>query len=205
MSDSLRSHGLQHAKPPCPSPTPRAYSNSCPLSGWCYLTISSSVIPFSSWLQSFPASGSFQINWFFAPGSQSVGDSPSASVLPVNIKVWFPLFIFFNFILFLNFTILYWFCQISKWIRHRYTCVPHPEPSSLLPPPSPYHPSGSSHCTSPKHPVLCIEPGQATRFIYDIIHISMPFSQIIPPSPFPTESKRLFYISVSLLLSRIHS
>ena len=113
------------------------------------------------------------------------------------------LFFFFNFILFLNFTIFYWFCQISKWIRHRYTCVPHREPSTLLPPPSPYHPSGSSQCTSPKHPVSCIEPGLVTHSIYDIIHISMPFSQIIPLSPSPTESKRLFYASVSLLLSRI--
>ena len=73
----------------------------------------------------------------------------------------------------------------------------------LLPPPSTYHPSGSSHCTSPKHPVSCIKPGLETHFIYDIIHISMPFSQIIPPSPSPTESKRLFYTLVSLLLSRI--
>ena len=74
---------------------------------------------------------------------------------------------------------------------------------TLLPPPSPYHPSGSSQCTSPKHPVSCIEPGLVTRFIYDILHVSMPFSQIVPPSPSPTESKRLFYTSVSLLLSRI--
>jgi len=73
----------------------------------------------------------------------------------------------------------------------------------LNPPPSPYHPSGSSQCTSPKHPVSCIEPGLATHFIYDSIHVSMPFSQIIPPSPSPTESKRLFYTSVSLWLSRI--
>ena len=79
-----------------------------------------------------------------------------------------------------------------------YTCSP-----SLPPPLFPYHPSESSQCTSPKHPVSCIEPGLATRFIYDIIRISMPFSQIIPPSPSPTESKRLFYTSVSLLLSRI--
>ena len=71
-----------------------------------------------------------------------------------------------------------------------------------LPPPSPYHPSGSSQCTSPKHPVSCIEPGLVIRFLY-IIHVSMPFSQIILPSPSPTESKRLFYTSVSLLLSRI--
>ena len=68
-------------------------------------------------------------------------------------------------------------------------------------PPSPYHPSGSSQCTSPKHPVSCIEPGLAIRFIYDVIHVSMPFSQIIPPSLSPTESKRLFYTSVSLLMS----
>ena len=74
---------------------------------------------------------------------------------------------------------------------------------TLLPPPSPYHPSGASQGTSPKHPVTCNEPGLATCFIYDIIHISMPLSQIIPPSPSPTESKRLFYTSVFLLLSRI--
>ena len=108
-------------------------------------------------------------------------------------------FIFFSvFFFFFNFTILYWFCHISTWIHHRYTSW------TLLPPPSPYHPSGSSQCTSPKHPVSCIEPGLATRFIYDIIHVSMPFSQIIPPSPSPTESKRLFYTSVSLLLSHMH-
>ena len=80
---------------------------------------------------------------------------------------------------------------------------PHSPSWTLLPPPSPYHPSGSSQCTSPKHPVSCIEPGLASRFIHDILHVSMPFSQIFPPSPSPTESKRLFYTSVSLLLSRI--
>ena len=79
-----------------------------------------------------------------------------------------------------------------------YTCSPSWTP---LPPPSLYHPSGLSQCTSTKHPVSCIEPGLAIRYLYDIIHVSMPFSQIIPPSPSPTESKRLFY--VSLLLSRI--
>jgi len=72
-----------------------------------------------------------------------------------------------------------------------YTCYPYWTP---LPPPSMYHPSGSSQCTSPKHPVSCNEPGLEIHFIYDIIHVSMPFSQIIPPSPSPTESKRLFYI-----------
>ena len=80
-----------------------------------------------------------------------------------------------------------------------YMCSPS---WTLLLPPSPYHSSGSSKCTSPKHPVSCIKPGLATRFIYDI-RISMPFSQIIPPSPSPTKSKRLFYTSVSLSLSRI--
>ena len=88
MSRSLQPHGMQHARPPCPSPNPGAYSNSCPLSWWCHPTISSSVIPFSSHLQSFPASGSFPIKQFFASGGQSIGDS--ASVLPKNIQDWFP-------------------------------------------------------------------------------------------------------------------
>ena len=79
-----------------------------------------------------------------------------------------------------------------------YMCSP---PWTLLPPPYPYHPSGSSQCSSPKHPVSCIEPGLPAHFIHDILHVSMPFSQIFPPSPSPTESIRLFYTSVSLLLS----
>ena len=91
MSDSLRPHRLQHARLPCPSPTPRACSNSCPLSRWCHPTISSSVVPFSSCLQSFPASGSFTMSQFFASGSQRNGVSASASVLPINIQDWFPL------------------------------------------------------------------------------------------------------------------
>ena len=91
VSDSLRPHGLQHAKPPCPSPTPGAYSNSCTLSRWCDPTISSSVIPFSSCLQSFPTSGSFQMSQLFTGGGQSIGVSASASVLPMNIQDWFPL------------------------------------------------------------------------------------------------------------------
>ena len=91
MSNSLRPHALQHARLPCPSPTPGAYSNSYPFSRWCHPTISSSVIPFSSHLQFFPASGSFQISRFFASGGQSMGDSASASVLPMNIQDWFPL------------------------------------------------------------------------------------------------------------------
>ena len=80
-----------------------------------------------------------------------------------------------------------------------YPCSPS---WTLLPPPSPYPPSGSSQCTSPKHPALCIEPGLVTHLIHDITHVSMPFSQISPPSPSPTESTRLIYTSVSLLLSR---
>ena len=81
-----------------------------------------------------------------------------------------------------------------------YTCSPSWIP---LPPPSPYHPFMSSQCTSPEHPISCIEPGLTTHFTYDIIHVSIPFSQILPPSPSPTESIRLFYTSVSLLLSLI--
>ena len=83
MSDSLRPHGLQHAKPPCPSPTPRANPNSCPLSRGCHPTISSSVVPFSSCLQSFPASGSFQMSQFFTSGGQNVG-SLSFNISPSN-------------------------------------------------------------------------------------------------------------------------
>ena len=91
MSDSLRPHGLPHSRPLCPSPIPRVYSTSCPLSRWCHPAISSSVIPFSSHPQSFPASGPFQMNQFFPSGGQSIGVSASTSVLPMNIQNWFPL------------------------------------------------------------------------------------------------------------------
>ena len=91
MSDSLQSHGPQNARLPCPSPSPRVYSNSCPLSWWCHPTISSSVVPFSSCLQSFPASGSFPMSQLFTSGSQSIGASASALVLPMNIQGWFAL------------------------------------------------------------------------------------------------------------------
>jgi len=90
VSHSLWPHGPQHARPPCPSETPRVYLNSCPLNIWCHPTISSSVVPFSSRLQSFPASGSFQMSQFFASGGQSIEVSASASVLPMNIQDWFP-------------------------------------------------------------------------------------------------------------------
>ena len=87
MSDSLRPHGMQHARPPCPSPAPGVYENSCPLSRWCHPTISSSVIPFSR-LQFFRV---FPVSQFFASGGQSIGVSASVSVLPMNIQGWFPL------------------------------------------------------------------------------------------------------------------
>ena len=91
LSNSLQPHGLQHTRLPCPSPSPRALWNSCPLSWWYHTTILSSVVLFSSRLQSFPASGSFPVRQFFASGGQSIGASASASVLPMNIQDWFPL------------------------------------------------------------------------------------------------------------------
>ena len=89
VSNYLWPHKLQHARPPCPSPTPGVHPNPCPLSRWCHPTISSSVIPFSSCLQSFPASASFPVSQFFTSGSQSIG--AATSVLPMNIQGWFPL------------------------------------------------------------------------------------------------------------------
>ena len=91
LSDSLRSHERQHARPPCPSPTPEVHPNPCPLSQWCHPTISSSVVPFSSCPQSFPALGSFQMSQLFTSGGQSTGVSASTSVLPVNTQDWSPL------------------------------------------------------------------------------------------------------------------
>ena len=90
MSDSLRPHKPRHARPPCPSPTPGAFSNSRASSQWCHTIISSSVVPFSC-LQSFPASGFFLMSQLFPSGGQSIGASASASVLPMNIQAWFPL------------------------------------------------------------------------------------------------------------------
>ena len=91
MSDSLRPHEPQHARPPCPSPTPRVYPNLCPLCWWCHPTISYSVILFSLCPQSFPASGSFQMSELFSSGGQSIGISASTSVLPMNTQDWSPL------------------------------------------------------------------------------------------------------------------
>ena len=91
MSDSLWPHEPQHIRPPCPSPTPRVHPNPCPLSQWCHPAISSSVVPFSSCPQSFPAAGSFQMSQLFTSGSQSIGVSASTSVLPMNTQDPFPL------------------------------------------------------------------------------------------------------------------
>jgi len=109
----------------------------------------------------------------------------------------------FSFLFFLSFFIFIFLHNCISFAKYQNesTTGIHVFPI-LNPPPSPYHPSGSSQCTSPKHPVSCIEPGLAARFIHDILHVSMPVSQIFPPSPSPTESIRLFSISVSLLLSR---
>ena len=107
-------------------------------------------------------------------------------------------YFFFNFILLYNTVLVLRYINMNP--PRVYTCSQSWTP---LPPPSPYHLSGSSQCTSPKHPVSCIEPRLVIHFLLDIIHVSMPFSQIIPPCPSPTRSKSLFYASVSLLLSCI--
>ena len=91
VTSNSATHELQHARPPCPSPTPGVYTNSCPLSWWCHPTISSPIIPFSSHIQSFPTSGSFRMSQFSTSGGQSIGVSASASVLPMDIQDWFPL------------------------------------------------------------------------------------------------------------------
>ena len=122
------------------------------------------------------------------------GDPTSPSVF-----VCLFVFIFFYFI-FKLYKIVLVLPNIKMNPPQVYMCSPSWTP---CPPPSPYHPSGSSQCTSPKRPASCIEPGLATHFIHDILNVSMPFSQIFPPSPSPTESVRLCYTSVSLLLSRI--
>ena len=122
--------------------------------------------------------------------------------LNIELKPTFSLSSFFFFLILLYFTLQY--CIGFAIHQHESATGLHCSQFwTPLPPPSPQHLSGSYPCTSPKHPVSCIEPGLVIRFTYDIIHVSMPFSQIIPPSPSPTESKRLFFISVSLLLSHI--
>ena len=112
----------------------------------------------------------------------------------------FKIYLLYLLLLFLLYNIVLVLPYINMNLPRVYMCSPSWTP---LPPPSLYHPPGSSQCTSPKHPVSCVKPGLVIHFTYNIIHVSMPFSQIIPPSPSPTESKRLFYTSVSLLLSPI--
>ena len=120
-------------------------------------------------------------------------------VLPPCVSFFFPQEVYFYFFIYFFFFLLYDIVLVLPYISMNppqvYTCS---QSWTFLPPPSPYHLSGSSQCTSTKHPVSCIEPRLAICFSYDIIHVSMPFSQIIPPSPSPTESKRQFYTSVSL-------
>ena len=116
LSDSSQPHGMQHARPPCPSPTSGVYSNSSPLSWWCHPTISSSVVPFSSCLQSFPASGSFPVSQLFPSDGQSIGVSASASVLPMSTQDWFS---------------LEWTCWISLHPRDSQESSPTPQFKSI--------------------------------------------------------------------------
>ena len=116
VSDLLQPHELQHVRLPCPSPTPRACSNSCALSQWCYSTILSFVVPFSSCLQSFPASGSFPMSQFFASGDQNIGVSASASVLPINTQGWLEECIRCHLYLFPN-TLATWCKELTHWKR----------------------------------------------------------------------------------------
>ena len=188
VSDSLRPHEPQHARPPWPSPTTGVHPNPCPLCQWCHPAISSSVVPFSSGPYSFPASGSFQMSQLSACGGQSSGVSASTSVPPMNSQGWslgwtgwislqskglsrvffffFFFFLFFKFyFIFKLYNIVLVLPNIKMNLPQVYLCSPS---WTLLPPPSPYPPSGSSQCTSPKHLVSCIEPGLVTHFIHDI-------------------------------------
>ena len=119
MSNSLWPHESQHARPPCPSPTPGVYINSCPSSRWCHLAISSSVVPFSSCPQALPASGSFPMSQLFTWGGQSTGVSTSASVLPMNTQDWSPL----GWTGLVDLKCGVSFCYTAKWISYTYTYI----------------------------------------------------------------------------------
>ena len=131
--------------------------------------------------------------------NEIISFSPPATIMPSSGVLASSFFLWFNFDL--DFFLTLQYCIGFAIYQHESATGIHVFPI-LNPPSSPYHPSGSSQCTIPMHPVSCIEPGLATRFIHDIVHASMPFSQIFPPSPSPTETIRLFYTSVSLVLSR---
>ena len=209
ISGSLWAHGLQHARLPCPSPSPRACSKSClsrcPSSLLCHPTISSSVIPFSSCLQSFPALGSFLRSQYIASGGQNIGNSASSSVLPMNIQDWFPLFIFFSFI-FISWRLITLqyssgFCHTLTWISYGFTCVPHPNPPSHLPShPIPLDlPSAPALSTCLMHPTWVgglLHPWQYTCFSAILSeHPTLAFSLRVP--------KSVLYICVSLSVLHI--
>ena len=182
------------------------------VSGWfiCYAT--ADVTRDRAQVVTWAVESSCNYRWSFTPLPTThlllCGPVPNRPRMGTSLWVWEletpalyysgPSFYFiFCFLLYNIVLVLPYINMNPPWV---YTCS---QSWTLLPPPSPYHPSGSSQCTSPKLPISCIEPGLAICFLYDIIHVLMPFSQIIPLSLSLTESKRLFYTSVSLLLSRI--
>ena len=187
VSDSLQPHGLQHARPPCPSPTPGACSNSCPSSRWCHPTNSSSVVPFSSRLQSFPASGSFPMSQFFTSDSQSVGVSSSASVLPMNIQDWFPL------------GLTGWISLQSKGlsrvfsnttvqkhqINYQFSSVAESCPTLC-------DPMNRSMPGLPVHHHLPEFTQTHVHRVRDVIQPSHPRSSLSPPTPNPSQHQSLF-------------
>ena len=181
-SESLRPHGLQHTRPPCPSPAPQVYSNSCPLSRWRHPTISS-CRPLLLQPSVFPSIRVFSNESVLRIWWRSIGVSASSSVLPKNIQDRFPFFFFpvlFTFLLYNIVLVLPYIDMNLPWVN---MCSPSWTP---LPPPSLSHPSGSSQCTSPEHPVSCIEPGLVIRFTY-MFQCHSPISPC--PRPLPQSPK----------------
>ena len=183
MSSSLWPHGLQHARLPCPSLSPGVYSNSCPLSEWCHPTISSFVVPITSHLQSFPASGSFPLSWLFASEGQRTGASASVSVLPVNIQGWFPL----------GLTVLISFESkgLSRVFHSDFRSFSSVQFSCSVLSDS-LRPHESQHarppCPSPT-------PGVTQTHVHrvsDAIQPSHPLSSPSPPAPSPSQHQSLF-------------